>query len=540
MATRREFLKSASLLAAGSAVSGFPSWAFAQSAGGPRTPAGKTLRIIGESLQSLDPIWTTAPPTKNYAFMVFDQLFAVDDKYVPQPQMAAGHTVEDNGMTYVITLRDGLLFHDGEPVRSADCVASIKRWSARDGFGRALAAAVGEYQVVNDKTFKIKLAHNFPLVIDALGKSNSSQCFIMPERMALVDPTKQVTESIGSGPYRFLREEWVPGSFNAFARFDKYVPRKEPVSGIAGGRIAGFERVAFTVIDDASTAMSALLAGEQDYWSAPADDLLPVMQADSNIVVERRTTSNSYQMLQVNHLQPPFNNPAIRQAVAMAINQREFVSAIQPDPKLVLPCYSFYDCESPYGTEDGAAAIKGGSLDKAKAALAAAGYKGEKVVLLNVTSNPRLSGMTQVLDNVLRKLGMTVELQAMDFATMATRRTSKEPVDKGGWSGFITGWTGGDVANPAVNQLLHGAGEKGWFGWANDPKLEALKTSWFRSSDVAERAKLAKEIQVQAFQSLPYIPLGSTGTYHAYRAELKGVFPSPVNAYWNISKADRA
>ncbi|WJR65036.1 ABC transporter substrate-binding protein [Neorhizobium sp. CSC1952] len=540
MATRRDLLKSASLLAASSAVSGFPSWAFAQSAGGPSTPPGKTLRIIGESLQSLDPIWTTAPPTKNYAFMIFDQLFAVDDKYVPQPQMAAGYTTEDNGMTYVITLRDGLLFHDGEPVRSADCIASIKRWSARDGFGRAVAAAVGEYQVVSDKVFKIKLAHNFPLLIDALGKSNSSQCFIMPERMATVDPTKQITESIGSGPYRFLREEWVPGSFNAFARFDKYVPRSEPPSGIAGGKIAGFERVAFTVIDDPSTAMSALMAGEQDYWPAPADDLLEVMKGDPSIVVSQRTTSNSYYMLQVNHLQPPFNNPGVRRALAMAINQVELISAIQPDPKLVLPCYSFYDCQSPYGIEDNAAVIKTADLKKAKEALAAAGYKGEKVVLLAVSSPPRLSGLNQVLDNVMRKLGMNVELQAMDFATMATRRTSKEPVEAGGWSGFITGWTGGDVANPAVNQLLHGAGEKGWFGWANDPKLEALKTSWFRSADPAERAVIAKQIQVQAFETLPYIPLGATSTYHAYRADLKGVFPAPVNAYWNISKGDKA
>jgi peptide/nickel transport system substrate-binding protein len=540
MATRRDFLKSTSLLAASAAVSGFPAWAFAQSNSGPATPAGKTLRIIGESLQSLDPIWTTAPPTKNYAFMVFDQLFAVDDKYVPQPQMAAGYTVEDSGMTYVITLRDGLLFHDGVPVRSTDCVASIKRWSARDGFGRALAAAVGEYQIVDDKTFKIKLARNFPLVIDALGKSNSSQCFIMPERMASVDPTKQVTESIGSGPYRFLREEWVPGSFNAFARFDKYVPRSEPVNGIAGGKIAGFDRVAFTVIDDPSTAMSALLAGEQDYWPAPSDDLLTVMEADPHVVVSQRTTSNSYYMLQVNHMQPPFNNPAIRKAVAMAINQTELISAIQPDPKLVLPCYSFYDCQSPYGTEDGAAVAKTADLTKAKAALAAAGYKGEKVVLLGVSSPARLSGLTQVIDNTLRKLGMNVELQAMDFATMATRRTSKESVEKGGWSGFVTGWTGADVANPAVNQMLHGAGEKGWFGWANDPKLETLKTSWFRSSDPAERAELAKQIQVQAFDSLPYIPLGATSTYHAYRDSLKGVFPAPVNAYWNISKEEKA
>ena len=537
MATRRTFLSGASALAVVSAA-GVPLPVFAQDAamGGPDTPVARTLRVIGASLQSLDPIWTTAPPTKDYAYMVFDQLFAVDDNYEPQPEMAEGYTTEDDGMTYVITLRDGLLFHDGAPVTSADCIASIKRWSARDGFGRALAAAVGSYEAVDDKTFKIKLAKAFPLIIDALGKSNSSQCFIMPERMASVDPSEQVTESIGSGPYRFLREEWVPGSFAAFARFEDYIPRPEPVSGIAGGRIAAMDRVTFSVIDDPSTAMSAMMAGEQDYWPQPPADLVPVLQSDPNLVVEKRSTSSGYSMLQLNHLQPPFDNPAIRKALAMAVDQTSFISAVQPDPDLVMPCYSFYDCQSPNGTEDNADVIKTADMDKAKAALKDAGYDGEKVIILSVSSSPTLSGMAQVADDLMRRLGMNVELQAMDFATMAQRRTSKEPVDAGGWSAFVTGWTGADVANPAVNQMLHGAGENGWFGWPSDPKLEELKTAWFGSDDPAERKELARQIQVEAFENLPYIPLGSTSSYQAWSNKLTGVFPAPVLAYWNIGK----
>jgi peptide/nickel transport system substrate-binding protein len=533
---RRDFLKgtAASLMALSGAATLRPKAARAQTIGGRGTAASKTLRVIhGSNLQSRDPIWTTAPPTKDYAFLVFDQLLAVDDKYVPRPQMAEGWTTEDDGRTYTFTLRENLTFHDGEPVRSQDCVPSIRRWGARDGFGQALMKVVDTMEVVDDRRFKIKLTRPFPLLPNAIGKSSSSQCFIMPERMATTDPMKQVTESIGSGPYRFLADEFVSGAHAAWARFDKYVPRKEPVSGIAGGRIPAVDRLEWAIISDAATAMAALMAGEKDYWDSPTNDLIPVMASDPNIVVDARNTSGSYSMLQFNHTQPPFNNPAIRQALAMAVDQEQFLKAATSDPALIKPCYGFYACETAYASEDGAAVLKVKSIAKGKQALAAAGYNGEKVVILGLDSGA--SGpMAQVLDDLLRKLGVNVQFVAVDFATLAQRRVSKEPVDKGGWSLFVTGWTGTDILDPAVNQLLRGGGAKGWFGWADDPALEDLRDKWFAAADADERARLANEIQ--AFKTLPYLPLGSTTSKVAYRKNLTGVFPSPVAAYWNIGK----
>ena len=114
------------------------------------------------------------------------------------------------------------------------------------------------FEAIDDRRFKIKLKQAFPLLPAALGKSSSSQCFIMPERMARTDPMKQVTETIGSGPYRFLKEEWVSGAKAAWAKFDGYIPRKEPVNGIAGGRIPAIDRIEWSFINDASTAMAAL------------------------------------------------------------------------------------------------------------------------------------------------------------------------------------------------------------------------------------------------------------------------------------------
>jgi len=527
---RRNFLHGASLAAGALPFLGRPTLA--------QKNAAKTLKIIHNgNLSSLDPIWTTAPPTKDYGFLVFDQLLAVDSKYVPHPQMAEGWTVEDDGKTYVLSLREGLKFHDNEPVRSADCIASIQRWGARDGFGQLMMRFVDGFEAVDDRKFKIKLKKPFALLPAALGKSNSSQCFIMPERMAKVDPMKQVTETIGSGPYRFLKEEFVSGAKAAWAKFDGYIPRKEPVDSIAGGRIPAVDRIEWSFISDPSTAMAALVAGEQDYWDAPTLDLVQVMKADPNIVVSPRNPTGSYYMLQLNHTQAPFNNPKVRQALAMAIDQENFLKASVSDPALMKPVYSYYGSDSPYFSEQGANVLKVKSLDKAKAALKESGYAGEKVVILGVMESPILAAMAQVTEDLMRRMGMNVELVAMDFATMAQRRTSKEPADKGGWGCFVTVWTGSDIVNPAVHQMLRAGGPTAWFGWPTDPEMEKLRDQWAEATTDDEQKKFAVALQVEAFKTLPYIPLGSLVALVAYRKNLTGVWPCPVQAYWNIGKS---
>jgi peptide/nickel transport system substrate-binding protein len=526
---RRKLLKALPLAAAALPVFAAPALA--------QKSAAKTLRIIHNgNLSSLDPIWTTAPPTKDYAFLTFDQLLAVDSKYEPRPQMVEGWTIEDDGKSYVFSLREGLKFHDKEPVRSADCIASIQRWGARDGMGQLTMKFIDAMEAVDDRKFRIKLKKPFPLLLAALGKSSSSQCFIMPERMAKTDPMKQVTETIGSGPYRFLKEEFVSGAKAAWARFDGYIPRKEPVDGIAGGRIPAIDRIEWSFISDASTAMAALQAGEQDYWDAPSPDLIPILKADPNIVVDTRNPTGSFYMLQLNHTQPPFNNPAVRQALAMAVDQNVFLKSATSDPKLMKPCYSYYGTDSPYYSEAGSDVLKTTSLDKAKAALKASGYNGEKVVILGVMEQPALAAMCQVAEDLMRRMGMNVELVAMDFATMAQRRTSREPTDKGGWSLFVTVWTGADILHPAVHQMLRAGGKTAWFGWPDDAQLEALREQWANAADDAEQKRLATAIQVQAFKVLPYIPLGSLVNQVAFRKNVKGVFPCVVAAYWNIGK----
>src|SRR6476620_9317050 len=154
----------------------------------------KVLKFIPQAdLRILDPIATTAYITRNHGYMVYDTLFAIDDKFAVKPQMVDKWEVAKDGLTYTFTLRDGLRFHDGQPVKSADCIASIDRWAKRDALGQKLAEATESWKAVDDKTFTLKLKRPFPLVLEALAKPSSNVPCIMPERIAKTDASTNIT-----------------------------------------------------------------------------------------------------------------------------------------------------------------------------------------------------------------------------------------------------------------------------------------------------------------------------------------------------------
>ncbi|HEX4928851.1 MAG TPA: ABC transporter substrate-binding protein [Burkholderiales bacterium] len=499
---------------------------------------GKVLRFIPEAdLRILDPIWTTAYVTRNHGYMVYDVLFATDANFHIQPQMVDKWEASKDGLTYTFTLRDGLKFHDGQPVRSADCIASIERWAKRDVFGQKLAEMTASWSAVNDKTFRLKLKKPFPYVLDALGKPSSNVPFIMPERIAKTDAFTQITDPTGSGPFKMVKSEWVPGSKVVYVKNTDYVPRKEPPSWGAGGKVAKVDRVEWIYIPDSATAAAALNNGEVDWWQQLPPDLIPVLAKNKSIKVDNTDPLGSIGVLRFNHLQPPFNNVKMRQAVLAVLDQKDYAIAIAGDPKSGKPCASFFTCGTPLANNAGSQALSGKrDFDKAKALVKEAGYKGEKIVLMDATDQPIVHSQALVTQELLRKIGLNVELAAMDWGTLVTRRSSKEPIEKGGWSVFHTWFVGPDITSPALNSPLRGNGDKAWFGWPNDPKLEQLRDEWFAAATPAEQKKLAEEMQKRAFETVPYIPTAQFIIPTAYRTNLSGVIVSPVTFLWNVEK----
>ena len=498
----------------------------------------KVLKFIPQAdLRILDPIATTAYITRNHGYMVYDTLFAMDAKFQVKPQMVDKWELSKDRLTYTFTLRDGLKFHDGQPVRSADCIASIDRWAKRDALGQKLAEATESWSAVNDKTFKLKLKKPFPLTLEALGKPSSNVPFIMPERVAKTDAFKNIEDATGSGPFKMVKEEWVPGSKVVYVKNTDYVPRKEPPSWASGGKVVKVDRVEWIYIPDSATAAAALNAGEADIWEQLPPDLIPVLAKNKDITVKNIDLLGSMGMIRFNFLQPPFNNQKMRQALLYMVNQQDYVIGIAGDPKNGYPCLSYFTCSTPLSSEIGAEPMKGKrDVEKAKQLVKEAGYKGEKIVIIDATDQPIVHAQSLLTLEMLKKIGLNAEIQAGDWGTLITRRAVKEPVEKGGWSIFHTWLVGPDMVNPAVNFPIRGTGEKAWFGWPTDPKMEELREAWFNAPDAASSKKAADAVQKEAFEFVPIIPTGRFILPTAYRSNISGLIIAPINLLWNVEK----
>ncbi|MBR0661994.1 ABC transporter substrate-binding protein [Neoroseomonas oryzicola] len=515
-------------------LAGLAAPAFAQPA------RARTLRFVPQAnLTSLDPIWTTAAVTENHGWTVFDTLYGMTDDLKVQPQMAEGHTVSDDGRTWLIRLREGLRWHDGEPVRAQDCAPSLARWSRRDTFGQSLAAVVDAWEAADDRTIRIRLKSKFPMLVDALAKPAAVVPFMMPERIARTDPFQQMTEVIGSGPYRFLKDEYISGSRAAYAKFDGYVPRQEAASRTAGGKVAHFERVEWTIIPDSATASAALQSGEIDWWEQVNADLAPLLRRSRGVQVEVLNTLGYIGVARFNCLHPPFNNPAIRRALLLALNQEDYLRGVTGnDPSAYRVCASMWPCGTPYESTTGNASLTGPrDLERVKGMIRDAGYRGEKIVIINPTDFPTIGPFGQVTADLLRRLGMNADLVETDWGSVVQRRASKSPPEQGGWSIFHTWWPSLSIINPAVSATLRGQGDSGWFGWYANPRVEDLARQWLVAETEAEQKRLADGIQQESFENVPVLPLGQFFINTAYRSGLSGFVKGTAAYPWNIRRA---
>ena len=502
-------------------------------------PAAAQKKVIRSvpigSLKIVDPIWTTAYITRNHAYMVWDTLFALDADNVPQPQMVDSWSVSDDKLTYTFKLRDGLKWHDNTPVRAADCVASLKRWAAKDGMGRALWEFTAGIDAIDDRSFKLMLKQPVGFVLDALGKIDSNVPFMMPERIASTDPNTQITEVIGSGPFRFVKEEFVPGSKVVYERFEGYVPRKEPPSQAAGGKVAKVDRVESIYLPDAAVATAALAKGELDLLESPSDDLLRTVENNPNVVIEPNDPLGYQLFVAINHLHPPFDRKEARQALMWGIRQTDFLGAIFSDPKRYLTCPAIFGCGGTNESRLGGEPLAGFDANKAKAMLTAAGYDGRPLVVMDPADNSILHPAALVLAQTLRRIGATVDLQAMDWSTLTQRRASKDAPGQGGWNLFVTNTTLTGISNPLLHTYVKNC-EQAWYGWPCDRKIVELTRQWALEPDPVKRKAITDELQKAHMENVSYIPLGQYRSVIAYRKELTNLIRAPALFYWNIEK----
>ena len=496
----------------------------------------KPLRFVPHAnLTALDPVWTTATVTIMHAYMVYDTLYGIDARGDTPPQMCAGHEVSADELTWTFTLRDGLVFHDGEKVLAKDCIASIKRWSVRDPFGQQLNTVLNEMVALDDNRFQIRLKKPFRLMLYGLG---ARYCFIMPERMARAPATEQVKESIGSGPFRFVPGEWVAGAKAVYVKNDKYVPRQEAPSYLSGGKVPMFDRIEWIVQADPATTAAALMKNEVDWVDVPLIDLVPMLKKAPDVTVKVHDPYGWMPIIALNHLHPPFDNPKLRQALLPAIDQSLFCEAVVGDQTDLMRVPAGYFTEGhAYATHAGLDVMLGEKgLDRARQLVKESGYNGETVVLIAPSDIATILQVSQVTRELFVKLGLNVDYQVMDWGSLVTRRTNQGPPDKGGWNAFNTNWGGLTVSNPGSSYPLRGNGRRGAIGWPTDDRLESLREAWFDAPTQAERKAITEQIQRQALQSVPYVPLGQFYQPTAYRNDIRDIVHTTFSVFWGARR----
>jgi len=496
-----------------------------------------TLKVVMHSdLKIVDPIWTTAYITRNHGYMIYDTLFAMDDKGEIKPQMVEKYEQGVDKLTYTFTLRDGLLWHDGAPVTAEDCIASIKRWAGKDSLGQKVMSFVDTIEARGSKAFTINLKEPTGLLVFALGKPSSNVPFMMPKRVAETDPNTQISDFTGSGPFVFKRDEWKSGDRAVYVKFDQYKPRSESPSGLAGGKIAKVDRVEWLAMSDHQQAINALLAGEIDYIEQPPHDLLPLLKADAGVrLADYNPVGNQY-TFRPNHLHKPFDNPKIRQALWYAFNQKDFLQAAIGDPDYYKVCKAMFVCGTALASEKGMDGLLESNFQKARDLLNEAGYDGTPVVLMHSTDLVVLNNLAPVAKSLMERAGLKVDMQSMDWQTLVARRAKKDPPNAGGWNAFLTGWVSADILNPVMTGLLNAGCEKAMFGWPCDAEIERLRDQFARETEPIRQKEIAEAVQVRNTQVTTHLFLGQWYQPAAVRKNVTGVLTAPVPVFWNVDK----
>ena len=469
--------------------------------------------------------------------MVYEGLYGRDQQFVPRPLMVEGHVIEDDGKRWTMKLRDGLMWHDGTKVLARDCVASLRRWMKRDATAPIIKDRVDAFEATDDRTIVWRLRRPFPLLAHFLSKVQP-QPVMMPERLAATDPYKQMSEIVGSGPLKFLPDEYVSGIHAGFARFDGYVPRQEPASYNAGGHKVYVDHVEWRVIPDVATAVCGAdrrrgrLAG------------IAATRFDSDVGEDQQCHHGIARHLR-HGVDPaakppstPTNNAALRRAMLAAIDQKEVMLAAMGEvPDTWKAPMGFIVPGMPSATEAGMDNVrKRKTLDELKRMVEQSGYKGERLVYMHPTDQLIYHAVSTVAVDAFRKIGINVDEQMVDWGTVIQRRTSKETVDKGGWSMFPAGAPAPEFVDPMLSNPMRSNGAKAWFGWPDDPKLEAAYNGWLDAATDAERRKLEADYQLAAFESVPVIPCGTYMPHAAWRSNLTGLVKGSAPVFWGVRK----
>ena len=488
---------------------------------------GGTLRIVAAgSIQSFDPLWTTASGTGNVSNTILEGLFEYTSDYGIGPLIVESWESGDDNLSWTFKIREGIKFHDGTPLTTEQVQGTLNRQKDRAPILRLVrnefGAGEGEFEnfftIEDDLNFSIHLKEGTGLVIDALGPQGFGPRLITADwydNYTANDSAEGPPN--GTGPFIF--EEWLPGDRWSATRYEDYSPHPSPANGTSGGHTAYVDRMVYIEVPDQTTRVAALQTREVHIVQEFPAELLSRLEADPEVALY---DNPPFRLLgHFNHVRPPFDNKLARQAMVKAYDNQKALTLATGDPAFTRLCPSLLQCGTKWETSAGSDGFYySQNLEEAKQLLEEAGVTGARVRLMDPADRQPAHAAAQVSREVLTALGFDVDFQVMDWATMVAQRA--RPDD---WEFFHT-WSGVTVRSGPVGHLLFSELQyDAWFNNYQDTTgmQRDIYSRLARATSEEEQIELNDEFHMHFYEDAIFLQVGEFFSRWAASTEVQGI-----------------
>ena len=474
------------------------------------------VAIVGEP-STLDPMISTQDVVSIVTQHFVETLYTFDSAWNIVPLLATSMPeISEDGLVYRIELREGITFHDGTGMDSADAVASLNRWLDVSSRGGSIADKVAEIVATGDYSIEIRMTEAYSPLLSLLAFSNSA-AVIYPEE--IIGDT--IDSVVGTGPYQLV--EHLPDQYIQLARFDDFVPRSEPADGGSGARAQVPDEIRFLPVPDPNTRVEGLLSGQYDFADALPTEAYDRINSSEN-VEPMLLEPFGWPVFAINHKAGLLTDLNIRLALQAALPIDDMLFAAFGDEKFFVVDGPQFPEGWSWRNEAGVEYFNENDPEKARALLDEAGYDGTPLRILTSRQYEFHFKMAEVANVALQAAGFNVQLDVVDWATLGERRD-----DPALWDVYIT--HSPFLPEPALTSLFPADSRLGWA----DPEKEEILTAFTTETDLATRQALFADLQRRTFEDVGFIKIGGFNALMGHKANLSGVDPSPWPYFWGAS-----
>ena len=472
------------------------------------------IAIIGEA-DTFDPMMSTKDVVSIVTQHFVETLFTFDGSWAVAPLMATELPgISADGLTYVIGIRDGITFHDGSTMDSADVVASLNRWVAVSPRGKGVADKIASITATGDHEVTIQMSEPYSPLLSLLAFSNSA-AVVYPEEII----AETIENVVGTGPYQIA--EHVPDQYLQLTRFDGYVSRAEPSSGPSGARQQLADEIRFVPVPDANTRVEGLLSGQFDFADGlPSESYARIEASDKADPLLLRPFG--WPIFAINHKAGLLTDLQTRQALQAALPIDDMLFAAFGDDNFFVVDGPMYPEGWSWRNDAGVENYNQNDQARAGDILKATGYDGTPLRILTSRQYEFHFKMAEVAKLSLEQAGFAVEMNVVDWATLGQQRN-----DPALWDVYIT--HSPFLPEPALTSLYNSSSRLGW----DDEQKDAILAQFTTETDAAKRQELFAQLQQRLFDDVGFIKIGGFNALMGHRQGLTGVTPTPWPFFWN-------